>query len=71
MRPLFHLQVAVPDENPSFAFGIKHSQYMYNGRELGRERWVSSKADMGTNGGEFRQRSGTFTRDKPGHSATS
>jgi len=58
-------EVAVPDENPSFAFGIKHSPYMYNGRELGREKLVSSKADMDTNGGEFRQRSGTFTRNKP------
>merc|ERR1712198_589210 len=61
----------VPDEKPSFAFGVKHSPYLYNGRDLGRERWVSAKTEMvngttnGTNGGEFRQRSGTFTRDKP------
>ena len=65
------LQAVVPDEKPSFAFGVKHSPYLYNGRELGRERWVSAKTEVvnGVNGnsgaGEFRQRSGTFTRDKP------
>ena len=62
------LQAAIPDEKPSFAFGVKHSPYLYNGRELGRERFVSAKTEMTNgngNGGEFRQRSGTFTRDKP------
>ena len=68
---LFQVKIeeTVKDE-PSFAFGVKHSPYLYNGRELGRERWVSTKTEMvngdsGMNGGEFRQRSGTFTRDKP------
>ena len=60
------MQAVVPEENPSFAFGIKHSPYMYNGRELGRERWVSTKTEtVDVKGGEFRERSGTFTRDKP------
>merc|ERR1712111_164369 len=63
-------EAVIPEDNPSFAFGVKHSPYLYNGRELGRERWVSTKTEMvsgdsGLNGGEFRQRSGTFTRDKP------
>lgn len=67
----FTFQAAIPDEKPSFAFGVKHSPYLYNGRELGRERFVSAKTEVvnghgGQNGhGEFRQRSGTFTREKP------
>ena len=65
------LQAAIPDEKPSFAFGVKHSPYLYSGRELGRGRIVSTKTEEvnGHNGhtnGEFRQRSGTFTKlEKP------
>ena len=57
-------QAVIPEDNPSFAFGVKHSPYLYNGRELGRERYVSAKTEMtnGNSGGEFRQRSGTFTK---------
>jgi len=39
------IEETVKDE-PSFAFGVKHSPYLYNGRELGRERWVSTKTEM-------------------------
>merc|ERR1712107_59190 len=64
------LQAVVPDEKPSFAFGVKHSPYLYNGRELGRDRWVAAKTEVvnghmngDSSAGGFRQRSGTFTKD--------
>jgi len=63
-------EAVVPDEKPSFAFGVKHSPYLYNGRELGRERWVAAKTEVvnghmngDSSAGGFRQRSGTFTKD--------
>jgi len=43
-------EAIVPDEQPSFAFGVKHSPYIYAGKQTVEE---------------FRPRSGTFTRDKP------
>merc|ERR1711992_236718 len=67
-------EAVIPEDKPSFAFGVKHSPYLYSGRELGRERFVATKTESVSNGhsngdsganGEFRQRSGTFTRDKP------
>merc|ERR1712186_31347 len=67
-------EAVIPEDKPSFAFGVKHSPHLYSGRELGRERFVATKTESVSNGhsngdsganGEFRQRSGTFTRDKP------
>merc|ERR1712079_413089 len=29
-------EAVIPEDKPSFAFGVKHSPYLYSGRELGR-----------------------------------
>ena len=51
-------QAVVPDEQPSFAFGVKHSPYIYKGKE----QLVTQSQQQQE---EFRPRSGTYTRDKP------
>merc|ERR1712106_265793 len=59
-------EAIIPEEQPSFAFGVKHSPYMYSGKQVSGDRWVSSKTEaVSQNTEEFRPRSGTFTRDKP------
>jgi len=56
-------EAIVPEEQPSFAFGVKHSPYLYSGKQVTR---VSTKAEVGRQTEEeFRPRGGTFTRDKP------
>ena len=60
------LQAIVPEEQPSFAFGVKHSPYLYSGKQVTGDTWVSTKTEMGQRTEEeFRPRGGTFTRDKP------
>jgi len=59
-------EAILPEEQPSFAFGVKHSPYLYSGKQVTGDRWVSTKTEMGQKREEeFRPRSGTFTRDKP------
>jgi len=59
-------EAIIPEEQPSFAFGVKHSPYMYSGKQVPSERRVSSKTEMvQQTEEEFRPRSGTFTRDQP------
>jgi len=59
------LQAIVAEDKPSFAFGIKHSPYMYSGKTVNGDRWISAKTETVVDSEEFRPRSGTFTRDKP------
>ena len=62
----FSFQAIIPEEQPSFAFGVKHSPYMYSGKQVSGDRWVSSKTEaVSQNTEEFRPRSGTYTRDQP------
>ena len=57
------LQAIVQEEQPSFAFGVKHSPYLYSGKQV---TGGSTRAEMGRQTEEeFRPRGGTFTRDKP------
>ena len=66
MNHILFLQAILPEEQPSFAFGVKHSPYLYTGKQVTGDRWVSTKTEMGQKTEEeFRPRSGTFTRDKP------
>jgi len=59
-------EAIIPEEQPSFAFGVKHSPYMYSGKQVSGDRWVSSKTEaVSQNTEEFRPRSGTYTRDQP------
>lgn len=59
-------EAVIPDEQPSFAFGVKHSPYLYSGKPLNGDRWISAKTEqVKQSETEFRPRSGTFTRDKP------
>jgi len=59
-------EAIIPDEQPSFAFGVKHSPYTYSGKQVNGDRWVSTKTEtVNQTSEEFRPRSGTFTRDKP------
>ena len=61
-----NFKAIIPNEDVSFSFGVKHSPFLYHGSELRRERSLSMKKEMlNENDGEFRQRRGTFTRDKP------
>ena len=63
-RIYFILQAIVAEDKPSFAFGIKHSPYMYSGKTVNGDRWISAKTETVVDSEEFRPRSGTFTRDK-------
>jgi len=59
-------EAIIPEEQPSFAFGVKHSPYMYSGKQVNGDHWVSTKTEtFRQTEEEFRPRSGTFTRDKP------
>jgi hypothetical protein len=59
-------EAIIPEEQPSFAFGVKHSPYMYSGKQVNGDRWVTTKTEtVKQTEEEFRPRSGTFTRDKP------
>ena len=59
-------QAIIPEEQPSFAFGVKHSPYMYSGKQVNGDRWVTTKTEtVKQTEEEFRPRSGTFTREKP------
>jgi len=59
-------EAIIPEEQPSFAFGVKHSPYLYSGKQVTGDHWVSTKTEMGQKTEEeFRPRGGTFTRDKP------
>ena len=63
---LLYLQAIIPEEQPSFAFGVKHSPYMYSGKQVNGDRWLTTKTEtVKQTEEEFRIRSGTFTRDKP------
>ena len=68
--PIFNylcFKATIPNEDVSYSFGLKHSPYLYHGSEMRGERSLSTKTErLNGNVGEFRQRSGTFTReDKP------
>merc|ERR1711892_336218 len=59
-------EAIIPEEQPSFAFGVKHSPYMYSGKQVSGDRWVSSKTEsVSKSTEEYRPRRGTYTRDKP------
>ena len=59
-------QAIIPEEQPSFAFGVKHSPYLYSGKQGNGDRWVTPKTEaVKQTEEEFRPRCGTFTRDKP------
>jgi len=59
-------EAIIAEEQPSFAFGVKHSPYIYSGKQVNGNHWASTKREtIKQSREEFIPRGGTFTREQP------
>jgi len=58
-------EAIIAEEQPSFAFGVKHSPYIYSGKQVNGNHWASTKREtIKQSREEFIPRGGTFTREQ-------